>query len=86
MSKIENKTHLVTGKVTSNKMNKSISIEFERLFAHPLYGKYIRRTTKIMVHDENNECNEGDLVEVSPTRPLSKNKNWILHRIVKKSK
>jgi small subunit ribosomal protein S17 len=84
MSKVEKKLHLVTGKVTSNKMSKSISVEFERLVAHPLYGKYIKRTTKLMAHDENNECNEGDLVEVAPIRPLSKNKNWILYRIVKK--
>jgi small subunit ribosomal protein S17 len=85
VSNVEKKNNFITGTVISNKMNKSISIEFERLVPHPLYGKYIRKTTKLMAHDENNECNEGDLVEVTSIRPLSKNKNWILHRIVKKS-
>ena len=84
MNIIDKKLKLISGIVTSNKMDKSISIEYERLVAHPLYGKYIRRTTKLMAHDENNECNEGDLVEITPVRPISKNKNWTLHRIVKK--
>lgn len=76
----------ITGKVVSNKMNKSISVEVERLVPHPVYGKYIKRTTKLMAHDENNECQEGDLVEITSCRPLSKNKTWLLHRIIEKAK
>ncbi len=76
----------ITGKVVSNKMNKSISVEIERLVPHPVYGKYIKRTTKLMAHDEANECQEGDTVEISASRPLSKNKVWVLHRIVEKAK
>ena len=76
----------ITGKVVSNKMNKSISVLVERLVPHPVYGKYIKRTTKLMAHDEDNECNEGDLVEIKASRPLSKNKVWILHRIVDKAR
>jgi small subunit ribosomal protein S17 len=80
-----NKTvRIITGKVVSNKMNKSISVEIERLVPHPVYGKYIKRTTKLMAHDEENICQEGDVVEISPSRPLSKNKVWRLHKIVEK--
>ncbi len=77
---------LVTGKVVSNKMNKTISVIVERLYPHPIYGKYIKRTTKLMAHDELNECQEGDIVEISPSRPLSKNKVWVLNRVVEKVK
>jgi len=77
---------LITGKVVSNKMNKSISVEVERLVPHPIYGKYIKRTTKLMAHDELNECIEGDIVEIKASRPLSKNKVWILSKIVEKVK
>ena len=73
---------LITGKVVSNKMNKSISVEVERLVPHPVYGKYIKRTTKLMAHDEFNVCNEGDIVEIKPSRPLSKNKVWLLNRVL----
>jgi len=76
----------ITGKVVSNKMDKSISVEVERRVPHPVYGKYIKRTTKLMAHDENNECQEGDLVEITSCRPLSKNKTWMLHRIVERAK
>jgi small subunit ribosomal protein S17 len=75
----------ITGKVVSDKMNKSISVEVERLVPHPVYGKYIKRTTKLMAHDEKNECVAGDLVEIIASRPISKNKAWVLHRIVDKS-
>jgi len=77
---------LITGKVVSNKMNKSISVEVERLVQHPVYGKFIKRTTKLMAHDELNECKEGDLVEIKPSRPLSKNKVWVLNKILEKTK
>jgi small subunit ribosomal protein S17 len=79
-------TRTVTGKVVSNKMDKSISVEVERLVPHPVYGKYIKRTTKLMAHDENNECQEGDIVEISSCRPLSKRKAWVLRQVVEKAK
>jgi small subunit ribosomal protein S17 len=74
----------ITGKVVSNKMNKSISVLVERLVKHRTYGKYIRRSTKVMAHDENNECSEGDIVEITSSRPISKRKVWVLNRIVTK--
>jgi len=86
MSEVNKTVRTITGKVVSNKMNKSISVEVERLVPHPVYGKYIKRTTKLMAHDEGNECQEGDVVEISASRPLSKNKVWVLHRIVEKAR
>jgi len=76
---------VITGKVVSNKMEKSISVEVERIFPHPKYGKYIKRTTKLMAHDENNICKEGDIVEIVPSRPISKNKVWKLLRVVEQN-
>jgi len=84
MNEISKSVRTITGKVVSNKMDKSISVEVERLVPHPVYGKYVKRTSKLMAHDEGNECNEGDLVEIKASRPISKNKVWILHRIVEK--
>jgi small subunit ribosomal protein S17 len=75
-----------TGLVTSNKMDKSITIAVERKERHPLYGKYMKKTTKFMAHDEKNECNIGDTVKIMETRPLSKNKCWRLVEIVEKAK
>jgi small subunit ribosomal protein S17 len=75
----------VTGTVTSNKMDKTISVLVERRVKHPLYGKYMRRSTKLLAHDEANECNEGDIVIIEATRPLSKNKSWRLQKVVSKS-
>jgi small subunit ribosomal protein S17 len=66
----------MVGKVVSNKMDKSVSVAIERLIKHPIYGKYIRRTTKIVAHDEDNKCQEGDIVSISPCKPISKNKSW----------
>ena len=78
--KAENKTNKLRrpmiGKVVSNKMDKSVSVAIERLIKHPIYGKYIRRTTKIVAHDEENKCQEGDTVSISPCKPISKNKSW----------
>ena len=78
--KSENKTNKLRrpmiGKVVSNKMDKSVSVAIERLIKHPIYGKYIRRTTKIVAHDEENKCQEGDVVSISPCKPISKNKSW----------
>ncbi len=65
-----------SGKVVSNKMDKTVSVAIERLVKHPVYGKYIRRTTKVMAHDENNECQIGDVVAIKEARPMSKNKSW----------
>lgn len=75
-----------TGKVVSAKMDKSITVACERRIKHPVYGKYIRKTTKLMAHDEKNECSEGDIVKIMETRPLSKNKRWRLVEVVEKIK
>ena len=66
----------VTGRVVSDKMDKTVSVAIERLIKHPVYGKYIRRTSKVMAHDEANECKTGDRVSISECRPMSKNKAW----------
>ncbi|MCB1821063.1 MAG: 30S ribosomal protein S17 [Candidatus Competibacteraceae bacterium] len=75
----------LTGRVTSNKMDKTITVVIERLVKHPVYGKYIRRTTKVHAHDERNECREGDLVTIKQCRPLSKTKSWILVSVVNRA-
>ena len=74
------------GQVISNKMNKSITVAVQRKVKHPIYGKFIRKTTKFMAHDEKNECNIGDTVKIMETRPLSKNKRWRLIEIIEKAK
>jgi small subunit ribosomal protein S17 len=71
----------LTGRVVSDKMQKSITVLVERRVKHPMYGKYITRSSKIHAHDENNECKFGDLVTISETRPLSRTKSWTLVRI-----
>ena len=70
------------GRVVSNKMDKSVTVSVERLVKHPVYGKFIRRTTKIVAHDEANECREGDLVAISECRPISKRKAWRVVEVV----
>jgi small subunit ribosomal protein S17 len=79
------KIRTLTGRVTSNKMDKTITVLIERYVKHPLYGKFIRRSTKLHVHDENNECREGDTVEITECRPISKTKSWRLYRIVERA-
>jgi small subunit ribosomal protein S17 len=74
------------GLVTSNKMEKSIVVSVERKVKHPKYGKFIKRTTKFVAHDEANSCNVGDTVKIMETRPLSKSKNWRLVEIVERAK
>ena len=74
------------GVVTSNKMNKTITIAIERKVSHPIYKKYFKKTTKLMAHDEKSECTVGDKVKIMETRPLSKNKRWRLLEIVEKAK
>ncbi len=86
MNETSKAIRLITGKVISNKMDKTISVKVERLVPHEVYGKYIKRTTKLMAHDEENQCQEGDVVEITSSRPLSKKKAWVLHRIVEKAK
>jgi small subunit ribosomal protein S17 len=72
----------VEGRVVSNKMDKTVTVLVERLVKHALYGKYIRRSSKLHAHDEDNSCNEGDVVRVTECRPLSKTKNWRVVEVV----
>ncbi|MBL1279660.1 MAG: 30S ribosomal protein S17 [Fluviicola sp.] len=74
------------GIVTSSKMEKSIVISVERKVKHPKYGKFVKKTTKFVAHDEKNDCNEGDTVKIMETRPLSKSKNWRLVEIIERAK
>ncbi len=74
----------LTGVVSSNKMDKTITVLVERKIKHPMYGKYIKRSTKIHAHDENNTCNEGDTVAIAESRPISLTKQWRLVEIIKK--
>ncbi len=75
----------LVGRVVSDKMDKTVTVLVERRVPHPLYKKYVRRSTKLHAHDERNECREGDLVEVAPCRPISKTKAWRLVRIVERA-
>ncbi|MGB9591675.1 MAG: 30S ribosomal protein S17 [Candidatus Kryptoniota bacterium] len=89
MEKTKNKMNLRKtriGKVVSDRMEKSIVVAIERLVPHPLYKKYFKRTTKLMVHDEKREAHVGDIVKIMETRPLSKRKRWRLVEIVEKAK
>ncbi|GAB2521091.1 30S ribosomal protein S17 [Spirosoma aerophilum] len=74
------------GRVTSNKMQKTITVAIDRKVKHPMYGKFMNKTKKLTVHDEKNECGIGDTVRVMETRPLSKNKRWRLVEIIEKAK
>ena len=80
----ERKTRI--GVVSSNKMDKTITVLIERKLKHPIYGKFVKKSKKFFVHDEKNECNEGDTVKITETRPLSKNKSWRLVEIIEKAK
>ena len=77
------KTRTVMGRVVSNKMNKSVTVVIERLVRHPVYGKFVRRTTKVMAHDEGNVCRAGDTVSIAECRPISKRKAWRVVEVVK---
>ncbi len=85
MSETEKTAKTVTGEVVSNRMDKTISVLVSRKVKHPLYEKYIRRSTKFMAHDEKNECNEGDVVVIESSKPISKNKFWKLQKVVTKT-
>ncbi|MCW9709229.1 30S ribosomal protein S17 [Fodinibius salsisoli] len=75
-----------TGRVVSNRMDKTITVAVDRQVKHAIYGKFITKTTKYMAHDENNEANEGDVVQITSTRPLSKRKTWRLVEIIERAK
>ncbi|MEJ2138198.1 MAG: 30S ribosomal protein S17 [Gammaproteobacteria bacterium] len=81
----EEKQRTLTAKVVSDKMDKTVSVSVERKVKHPMYGKYMRRSTKYMVHDEENACKEGDIVTIAECRPVSKNKSWRLVDIVERA-
>ncbi|MFA5626972.1 MAG: 30S ribosomal protein S17 [Thiohalomonadaceae bacterium] len=85
MSEKTKLTRTLTGRVTSNKMDKTVTVMIERHVKHPIYGKYIKRSTKLQVHDEQNECQEGDVVTIESCRPISKSKAWRLVTVVEKS-
>jgi len=85
MSDNSEKVRTVTGRVVSNKMDKTAAVLVERLVKHPVYGKYIKRSTKLLVHDENNQCQEGDIVSITSCRPLSKRKTFTLVEVIEAS-
>jgi small subunit ribosomal protein S17 len=80
----ENKSvkRTIVGRVVSNKMDKTVTVLIERKVKHPVYGKYVVRSTKLHAHDESNQVNEGDVVEITETRPLSRTKTWSVLRVV----
>lgn len=75
-----------TGKVVSTKGDKTVAVLIERQVKHALYGKFLRRSTKLLAHDENNECREGDIVTISECRPISKHKSWTLEKVVEQAR
>jgi small subunit ribosomal protein S17 len=85
MSEEQTVKRAIVGRVVSDKMDKTVSVAIERLIKHPVYGKYIRRTTKVLAHDAQNECKEGDRVAISECRPISKSKSWAVVNIVERA-
>jgi len=85
MTESAEKIRTINGRVVSNKMDKTITVLVERLVKHPVYGKYIKRSSKLFAHDEQNQCQEGDIVSVTSCRPISKNKTWKLVEIVERA-
>jgi small subunit ribosomal protein S17 len=81
----EKRKRTLVGRVVSDKMDKTVSVAIERLIKHPAYGKYIRRTSKVMAHDESNKCKMGDRVAISECRPVSKNKAWTVVNVVERA-
>ena len=85
-SKVEAKgARTLTGRVVSTKMQKTVAVEIERLVKHGMYGKFIRRTTKLLAHDEKGESKDGDLVKIAPCRPMSRRKSWQLVEVLEKA-
>ena len=85
MSEEKKVQRTIVGRVVSDKMDKTVSVAIERRIKHPVYGKYIRRTTKVLAHDAANECKAGDRVAISECRPVSKNKSWSVVNIVERA-
>jgi len=85
MSSDEALTHTKTGRVISDKANKTVTVLLERQVKHPLYGKFIKRSTKVHAHDEDNRCGEGDMVRIKECRPISKTKNWQVVEILERA-
>jgi len=85
MSEVNKTQRTLTGRVVSDKMDKSVTVAIERLIKHPVYGKYIRRTTKVMAHDATNDCKAGDTVQIAEGRPISKNKSWSVVNVVERA-
>jgi small subunit ribosomal protein S17 len=85
MSEDKKVKRTITGRVVSDKMDKTVSVAIERLIKHPAYGKYIRRTSKVFAHDANNECKPGDRVQISECRPISKNKSWSVVSVLERA-
>ena len=82
----ENKTQrTIVGRVVSDKMDKTVSVAIERTIKHPVYGKYIRRTSKVMAHDAANECKAGDRVAIAECKPISKNKSWSVVNVIERA-
>lgn len=81
-----NERKSITGVVSSNKMDKTITVMVERRIKHPFYGKFVKKSKKFMAHDENNDCHIGDVVVIEETRPLSKNKRWRLIQVLERAK
>jgi len=84
MSDDTKKLRTINGRVVSNKMDKTITVSVERMFKHPVYGKYIKRSSKLFAHDEQNQCQEGDVVAITSCRPMSKKKTFTLVEIVER--
>lgn len=81
-----NRRKVRQGRVVSDRMDKSVVVSIERLIEHPLYGKRMKRSSRFHAHDEQNDCHEGDLVEIMETRPLSKTKRWRVTRIIERAR
>ncbi len=81
----EKKSRRVIGRVVSDKMDKTVSVAIERMIKHPVYGKYIRRTSKVLAHDAENTCKAGDRVAISEVRPISKNKSWAIVDVIERA-
>lgn len=81
----EARMRTVTGRVVSNKMDKTIAVLISRVVKHPVYGKYLRRSTKVLVHDDENTCQAGDVVSITECRPLSKRKSWRLVEVLERA-
>lgn len=86
MSEQKSSKRAVVGRVVRSKMDKTIVVQIDRKVPHPKYGKYVGKRTKLFAHDESNSCHDGDVVMIEESRPLSKNKNWVLVKIIEKSK